>query len=240
MPPLSGDGAWSFRIAFSVLIRKADRVIFPPRRNDAKLFVTSLLFRSKKSVSGCYAGEHNAYKHNLRQVNKVQGFKGSIAPSARVQELFVFGPFEIGIAEGSDERLKHHGHTDAPMHHTLKMDVVDITLIEGHIELRTDLAARAFCDCQKVNEFLVPVPLETFCNVTHDRYRGTPDLVLQPEIFGKRTLATHPVDLFDQFPRELPSLYVFKMPDHFSPRVFTFEPLNPRRQPHLNQRRRRV
>jgi hypothetical protein len=240
MPPLSGDGAWSFRIAFSVLIRKADRVIFPPRRNDAKLFVTSLLFRSKKSVSGCYAGEHNAYKHNLRQVNKVQGFKGSIAPSARVQELFVFGPFEIGIAEGCDDRLKHHGHTDAPMHHTLKMDVVDITLIEGHIELRTDLAARAFCDCQKVNEFLVPVPLETFCNVTHDRYRGTPDLVLQPEIFGKHTLVAHPVDLFDQFPRELPSLYVFKMPDHSSPRVFTFEPLNLRRQPHLNQRRRRV
>jgi len=103
MPPLSGDGAWSFRIAFRVLIRKADRVIFPPRRKDAKLFGTSLLFRSKKSVSGCYAGEHNAYKHNLRQVNKVQGFnracgagsrvqprlrrgfKGSTAPAARVQ-----------------------------------------------------------------------------------------------------------------------------------------------------------
>jgi hypothetical protein len=56
-------------------------------------------------------------------------------------------------------------------------------LIQGYIKLRANFPTGCFGDIEKLNEFLVSAPLESFGNIRHDRDCCPPDLILQGEIF---------------------------------------------------------
>ncbi len=97
----------------------------------------------------------------------------------------------------------------------LKIILVDIANIKSRIKMRRNFSGRTLCLRKKLPEFLVSVTLKSFRNISHDRYRSSPQLVPQTIVAGESLGGSQVINGFCNFPRFLPGHDVFESPNPF-------------------------
>src|SRR6266700_6005493 len=81
---------------------------------------------------------------------------------------------------------------------------IQISYIQGHIKLRSQLSAGTLCDCQKSMELNETSSLESFCDVRHAGNGSAPNLVLQSVVCSEFSLTCNFVNFTGEFTSLLP------------------------------------
>ncbi len=125
----------------------------------------------------------------------------------------VFGAEEGRSLEKLDEAGDHSADGEALIVKRLELRFGDVAFVQRDIELRTHFSRGTLGDGQRLEEFAISIPFESFGNVRSDRDRRTTDLIAQGKVTRKLARPRSPINRASQLTPQFPSFDVFKSRD---------------------------
>ncbi len=95
-----------------------------------------------------------------------------------------------------------------PLH--LELETAKISEIKSNVEMAFNLACRALCHTQKLNELSGATAFKAFSNVGHNGDARTTYLISKSKVVGESSAFRNQIDILGQFSRFLPGGDVLK------------------------------
>src|SRR5882672_5347198 len=140
----------------------------------------------------------------FRHVLRVSSFKFQVSSWTR---FFEFGSLDSRSSKISHEAANHATNFGRIVHKQIESVLWQIFLIQRHIQLRSNLARRAFGRREELTKLAATTSFKAFGYVRHNQNRSSANLVSQAVVSAKAARGSNLVYFSGQFPRLLPRTY---------------------------------
>ena len=114
-------------------------------------------------------------------------------------------------SEMSCQGRQHLAYTCNVLKDCLKLLLRNVSKIECHIQLRTDLPCRTICYVKELDELAVRSSFKPFGDIGHYRNGSTTNLIAKSIVFCKSSIPRKRIHLHGQFPGQFPNFQIFKI-----------------------------